>query len=303
MEKNLKREEEEEEVDDEKQRFAGEEWKVKKDHYSHSHDNDTYEEGSSFVLSSRGKAALAPATPYMNSFFQCLQDPIHPVTNPRGYIALCVAESKLECKKLLAERLSRPSVGKEVFLEEDAYNYGDFRGLPKVREGIAQFLQRFFLLKPMTDDDSSSLLIDPNHIVLGSGASSLLGNLFYTLTEVGDAVLIPAPYYNAFENDMKQIAGCVPIPVYMEDCTLGPTAEELELAALQAERQGFSVKILIITNPHNPLGIIYSPNTLRTAVEWARRRNMHTIVDELYALSVHDVSCSLHKVVLLLLNN
>lgn len=242
------------------------------------------------TVSSRGKAALSPSLPYIKSFYKCLNDPIHPVTNPSGYIALCVAESKLECKKLLAERLSRPSVGREVFLDDDAYNYGDFRGLFKVRQVIAQFLEEFFFQKTSLSDG----IIDPNHICIGSGASSVLGHLFYALAERREAVLIPAPYYNAFENDMKQIAGCVPIPVYMKDCTLGPTVEELEEAALLAEQQGLTVKILLITNPNNPLGVIYSPTTVLHAVEWARKRKMHTIVDELYALSIHDVSVCLH---------
>jgi aspartate/methionine/tyrosine aminotransferase len=237
-------------------------------------------------VSSRGKAALSPSLPYIKSFYKCLDNPVHPVKNPSGYIALCVAESKLDCKKVLAERLSRPSVGKQVFLDDDAYNYGDFRGLFKVRQVIAQFLEEFFLKKSASSDG----IIDPNHICIGSGASSVLGHLFYALAERRDAVLIPAPYYNAFENDMKQIAGCVPIPVYMKDCTLGPTVEELEEAALQAEQQGLTVKILLITNPNNPLGVIYRPDTVLHAIEWARKRKMHSIVDELYALSIHDVS-------------
>lgn len=280
------------------------------------------DDGESRQLSSRGKAAVAPSIPYLNSYFKCLENPIHPVTNPTGYIALCVAESKLPCKKFLAERLSRPSlvehlfdddcslspemgkgnttammtrttrrpsVAERVFEEEDSYNYGDFRGLRQVREGVARFLERFFL----NLGNLEKLSIDPHHICLGSGASSVLGNLFYTLAEAGDAVLIPAPYYNAFENDMKQFASLIPIPVYMEDCTLGPTIEELETAAKTAEESGLTVKILLITNPNNPLGVIYKPNVILNSVMWARSRKMHIIADELYALSVHDVSSEL----------
>lgn len=49
-----------------------------------------------------------------------------------------------------------------------------------------------------------------------------------------------------------------------------------------------TVKIILISNPNNPLGVIYSPNAVRNIVEWARARKMHTIVDEIYALSVFD---------------
>jgi Aspartate/tyrosine/aromatic aminotransferase len=42
-----------------------------------------------------------------------------------------------------------------------------------------------------------------------------------------------------------------------------------------------------LTNPNDPLGVIYKPKVMQNAVEWARARNIHTIVDEIYALSVH----------------
>jgi aspartate/methionine/tyrosine aminotransferase len=43
----------------------------------------------------------------------------------------------------------------------------------------------------------------------------------------------------------------------------------------------------LITNPHNPLGIIYKAEVVATTVTWARKRKLHTIVDEVYALSIH----------------
>jgi aspartate/methionine/tyrosine aminotransferase len=47
---------------------------------------------------------------------------------------------------------------------------------------------------------------------------------------------------------------------------------------------------LLLTNPNNPLGIVYSPETVRRLVVWGRARNMHVIVDEVYALSTHPSS-------------
>ena len=68
---------------------------------------------------------------------------------------------------------------------------------------------------------------------------------------------------------------------------MGPTPADLENAAQLAEGRGLRVKLLLITNPTNPLGTIYPPLVIKSAIEWARSRQMHTIVDELYALSVH----------------
>jgi aspartate/methionine/tyrosine aminotransferase len=41
-----------------------------------------------------------------------------------------------------------------------------------------------------------------------SGASAVLDNLFYVIGDAGEGVLIPAPYYPAFDNDL-QVGGCV----------------------------------------------------------------------------------------------
>lgn len=46
-------------------------------------------------------------------------------------------------------------------------------------------------------------LIRPEHVAFGSGASALLSHLALSLAEEGDAVLIPAPYYAAFDADLK----------------------------------------------------------------------------------------------------
>jgi aspartate/methionine/tyrosine aminotransferase len=101
-------------------------------------------------------------------------------------------------------------------------------------------------------------------------------------------VLIPAPYYAAFDVDLKIIAGCVAVPVHCsEDPSRGPSPQDLEAAARFAEEKGLRVRMLLITNPCNPIGTIYDPEVMKDAIEWARARDMHTIVDELYALSTH----------------
>ncbi len=63
---------------------------------------------------------------------------------------------------------------------------------------------------------------------------------------------------------------------------------DLRFTFLFSLQQGLNPKFLLITNPHNPLGIIYSSATMLNAVTWARKRRLHTIVDEIYALSIHQ---------------
>jgi 1-aminocyclopropane-1-carboxylate synthase len=177
--------------------------------------------------------------------------------------------------------------------------------------------------------------IRPEHVAFGSGAASLVSNLALSLAEEGDAVLIPAPvscmqlkmfvffafsqfmltpllhsftlsrfkYYAAFDADLKIMAGCIAVPVHSTNPSIGPTPADLEYAATLAEAKGLRVRILLITNPNNPLGTIYPPELIKSAIEWARSRSMHTVVDELYALSVHDQNVVFESVIRTLNND
>ena len=108
-------------------------------------------------------------------------------------------------------------------------------------------------------------------------------------------MLIPAPYYAAFESDMKVVAQCVPLKVSMVNPSEGPTTDELDAARILATKKHLKVKMLLLTNPNNPLGTIYSPETIKNAIDWARSHNIHTVVDEIYGLSVHKVSWRCHR--------
>ncbi len=76
----------------------------------------------------------------------------------------------------------------------------------------------------------------------------------------------------------------------MDDPTVGPQPCDLEAVYQKLTLHGRRVRMLLLTNPNNPLGIIYSDLVIRNCIEWARSKGMQTIVDEIYALSVHDVS-------------
>ena len=186
-----------------------------------------------------------------------------------------------------------------AFADPQVYCYNSFLGMPVAREATSYFLQRWFLQPPNTrinqqqQSNEQPMLqqqhINPDHIVLAAGASAVLNNLFFILGDVGDACLIPAPYYAAFENDMNLMAGIIPFPVHSANPMHGPTESDLSLAYLQCKASGLNPRFLLLTNPHNPLGVIYRPNVMQKCVAWARKRHVHTIVDEVYALSTHQV--------------
>lgn len=218
-----------------------------------------------------------------------LQEPCDPIQNPSGFIALCTAENKL-VTNMLAERCMH--IGIDSLSDSSVYCYNSFLGMPLAREAAAYCLARRFLQPDNPDLNPSEALqlVQPKHVALGAGAAPILSNLSYMLGEAGDVCLIPAPYYAAFETDIHVVAGLLPFPIRQANPMQGPTESELDLAFLQARSKGLNPKILLLTNPNNPLAVIYRPAVLLQAVQWARKRKLHTIVDELYALSTHEVS-------------
>ena len=139
------------------------------------------------------------------------------------------------------------------------------------------------------------------HLVLGNGCGSLLEMWAHCIADRGDAVLVPAPYYGGFDVDLGKRAGVAIAP-----CPLGGPADGWALtedaleAGLAAWRRrqpgggggggggGGAVRGLLLTNPHNPLGLAHSADALRAALRWAKRHRLHVLVDEIYLLSLFD---------------
>jgi hypothetical protein len=208
-------------------------------------------------VSHRCMKALAPSVPYLASFLRGLQYPCDVQLRPDGYIPLCMAENKLMIEMLSERLLHTSTTASAAFSDPIVYCYNSFLGLPVARQAAAYFLAKRFLLTsgsdtPDDNDDSQQhqqlqsqggvvtleqalSSIHPSHIGIGSGAAGILNSLFYLLGDEGDACLIPAPYYAAFENDMSVVASIVPFAIHISNPTVGPTENELDLAYMEAK--------------------------------------------------------------------
>jgi len=157
-------------------------------------------------------------------------------------------------------------------------------------------------LEDLLDLDGGSL--DPDGLVIGAGCNAVLENLCVSLAEPGQGVMIPLPYYAAFEFDLGSRAGLeiVPVPTMDysgakngEDGKGSPPAEAYYLtrAALDAakqksiEEQGVEPRVLLLSHPQNPLGICYPPEVVKETIDWCRENEIHLVSDEIYAGSVY----------------
>ena len=117
---------------------------------------------------------------------------------PHGALQLSVAENQM-LEDLLVPSLME-MYSKQVF-PPDAIYYQPTHGRPATRKAMAHYLQEVLGL---------SRTMDPDGIVLGAGCNAVLENLCITLAEPGEGVLIPTPYYAAFEFDLGARAGKFP---------------------------------------------------------------------------------------------
>lgn len=115
------------------------------------------------------------------------------------------------------------------------------------------------------------------------------------LFEKDDGVLVPTPFYPAFDHDFFDLGDvhCVEVNPNREG-RLHPFDGESDffdedawnLAYDTSMSNGCNIKAILLTNPSNPMGIIYSKDVILKTIAWARVKGLHIIVDEIYGLSV-----------------
>uniref|UniRef100_A0A8C1MVJ9 Aminotransferase class I/classII large domain-containing protein n=1 Tax=Cyprinus carpio TaxID=7962 RepID=A0A8C1MVJ9_CYPCA len=111
-----------------------------------------------------------------------------------------------------------------------------------------------------------------------------------------DAILIPSPFYGVITEDVSLYSSVklYHVPLYSQVPTgsdVRPfqlTVEKLENSLKEAKKEGLNIKALILLNPHNPLGEVYSSEELISFLQFAKMHKLHVIVDEIYMLSVFN---------------
>ena len=101
--------------------------------------------------------------------------------------------------------------------------------------------------------------------------------------------MIPSPYYGGYDVDFVKRPGGVIVPVTRSSKTdFKLTLSALSEAHSKATSSGIKVKILLITNPDNPTGMVYTCDELLMAASFAKKHGLHLIINEMYFMSIHD---------------
>jgi alanine-synthesizing transaminase len=152
-----------------------------------------------------------------------------------------------------------------------AQGYCDSKGLLPARRAVVQYHQS----KGIGN-------IDVSDVYLGNGVSELIVMAMQAMLDDGDEVLIPAPDYPLWTAAVS-LAGGTPVH-YLCDEAAEWFPDLDDLAAKISAR----TKALVVINPNNPTGAVYSRELLEGLVVLARKNRLVLLADEIYDKILYD---------------
>ena len=157
-------------------------------------------------------------------------------------------------------------------IEDGMTKYIPAAGLMALRSKLAEF---YMAAKGLKDVKFSNVLVSP-----GGKFSCYLAIL--AVVSPGDEVIVPAPYWVSYP-EMVKLAGGVPVSVLAgDDSDFKVTPAMLEKVATEKTR------MLILNSPSNPTGTVYTRKELEALVDFAAKRDIYILSDEIYENLVYD---------------
>jgi alanine-synthesizing transaminase len=152
----------------------------------------------------------------------------------------------------------------------NAHGYTDSRGILSARRAVVQHYQ------------THGIDLNIDDVFLGNGVSELVTMAIQALLEDGDEVLIPAPDYPLW-TAVTQLAGGKAVHyICDEESDWMPDLDDMRKKITDRTRA------VVIINPNNPTGAVYSRELLEGVLDLARRHNLLVFADEIYDKILYD---------------
>ena len=194
-------------------------------------------------------------------------------------ISTLARELKAQGKDIISFSAGEPDFDTPQVIKESAIaaindgftKYTAVAGAPELKEAIALKLKR-----------DNGLDYAPTDIIASNGAKQSLFNLFQSILDVGDEVIIPAPYWVTYP-ELVKYCNATPISIETEDTDgFKITATQLKNAITE------KTKMLILTSPSNPTGSLYTKEELTSLAKVLEKTNIVVASDEMYEKLVYD---------------
>jgi aspartate aminotransferase len=137
-------------------------------------------------------------------------------------------------------------------------------GLPSMKKAVIRYTE-----------ENYDRLVAPENVIITNGAKQSLFNIFYSILNPQDEVIMIAPYWVSYTEMIKMCLG-IPVVVTPEDGTFTPRFDDIERAVTS------STRAIIVNSPNNPSGAIYPPELIEKIVNLCEKKGIFMICDDIY---------------------
>lgn len=154
---------------------------------------------------------------------------------------------------------------------DDGVGYCDFKGMPQAREEICAY-----------ESSKGIKGITPDDVFIGNGVSEVVSFALMPLLNDGDEVFVPSPSYSLWGNSVYLAGGKPVFYVCDEKADWNPDVQDIRSKITD------KTKAIVVINPNNPTGMLYSKEVLEEIVQVAREAGIMVFADEIYDRLVMD---------------
>lgn len=150
-------------------------------------------------------------------------------------------------------------------------SYSDSAGNKELREGLLRYYGNL------------GIQLELDNVLVTTGGSEAISMVFACCLDAGDQVIIPEPYYANYSSfAMMSGVEVVPVPSRIEDDFALPKVEAFEKLI------GPRTKAIMICNPNNPTGYLYSKEEIERLGAIAKKHDLYLFSDEVYREFCYD---------------
>ncbi|WIF94709.1 pyridoxal phosphate-dependent aminotransferase [Caminicella sporogenes] len=155
--------------------------------------------------------------------------------------------------------------------DEKVLKYSFSQGMPELIEALIKYYKRY------------DMNFEHEEIVITNGGSEALLFSLIAVADHGDEVLIPEPFYTNYNGFSSAVGVNVkPITTKATEGFHLPKKEKIE------ELISPKTKAILLSNPGNPTGVVYTPEEIQMLASLAKEYNLFIIADEVYREFVYD---------------
>ena len=161
-------------------------------------------------------------------------------------------------------------VNAAAMLTSGEVRYTPADGTPALKKAIIRYTEEHYGWTPA-----------PEQVMASGGAKQAIMSCLHAILNPQEEVIFPAPYWVSYPEMIKLVGG-IPVPVYPEDGTFTPRLADIEQVV------GSYTRAIIINSPANPTGAVYPAELVAELVEFAEKRGIYLIVDDIYHRLLFD---------------